>query len=256
MTLQIEPKTLKQGSVNIYNTEYFDYKLGISIKVKNGEGNYVSGNALTGVYYLVNGVKYYPDINGVARIKLADKVGSIEQLIQVNLENSLLPTGSYTFEVTAFGSIDGIYYSTTHLVHKNIDSSIINSTYGLKVDLDDTSIVLKTGETNKLTGKISYTSLLTNPNIRIRMYRRNYNEIYDTTYTLVDLGDYVSSPIEHTTNNKEYYITKAPTEEINLNWNLKDTLTTGTYRLDFALYDNNVEIGTVSRYIIIHETEE
>ena len=28
MTLQIAPKTLKQGSINIYNTEYFDYKLG------------------------------------------------------------------------------------------------------------------------------------------------------------------------------------------------------------------------------------
>ena len=255
MTLQIAPKTLKQGSINIYNTEYFDYKLGIAIKVKNSEGNYVSGNALTGVYYLVDGVKYYPDINGVTRIKLADKVGSIEQPVQVNLENSLLPTGSYTFEVTAFGSIDGIYYSTTNLVHKDINSSIINSTYGLKVELDDTSIVLKTGAENVLKGKINYTSLLSHPNIRIRMYRRNYNEVYDTTYSLVDLGNYVSSPMEHTNNQKEYYITKAPTDEINLNLNLKQNLTTGTYRLDFALYDNNVEIGTVSRYIIIHKNE-
>ena len=252
MTLQIAPKTLKQGSINIYNTEYFDYKLGIAIKVKNSDGNYVSGNALSGLYYLVDGVKYYPDINGVARIKLADKVGSIEQLVQVNLENSLLPTGSYTFEITSFGSIDGIYYSTTNLVHKDINSSIINSTYGLKVDLNDTSVILKTGADNSINGKIYYTSLLSHPNIRIRMYRRNYNEVYDTTYSLVDLGNYVSTPMEHTSNQKEYYITKAPVDEINLNLELMRNLTTGTYRLDFALYDNDVEIEIVSRYIIIH----
>ena len=53
-------------------------------------------------------------------------------------------------------------------------------------------------------------------------------------------------------NQKEYYITKAPVDEINLNLELMRNLTTGTYRLDFALYDNDVEIEIVSRYIIIH----
>jgi hypothetical protein len=88
------------------------------------------------------------------------------------------------------------------------------------------------------------------------MYRRNYNEIYDTTYTQVDVGDYISSPLVHTTNQKEYYITQAPANIINISYDFKTNLTTGTYRLDFVLYDNNVEIGTVSRYIIIHKPEE
>ncbi len=256
ITLDIAPKTLKQGSINIYNTEYFDYKSGINIRVKNSNNEYVSGSALTGVYFTIDNSNYYPDVNGVTRIKLSDKVGSVEKLVNVNLENSLLPTGTYSFEITAFTSIDGIYYSNTNLVTKDIITPIINSTYGLKVDLDDESIILETGKANTLTGTINYTSLLTNPNIRIRMYRRNYNEIYDTTYTQVDVGDYISSPLVHTTNQKEYYITQAPANIINISYDFKTNLTTGTYRLDFALYDNNVEIGTVSKYIIIHKPEE
>ncbi len=257
LTLNVSPKILKQGSINIFNTEYFDYKLGISIKIKDSQGNYLSGNTLTGLYYEENGVKYYPDINGVARIKIADKVGSIEDQIKVNLENALLPTGTYTFEITAFGSIDGIYYSNSNLVVKEITTPIINSTYGLKIDIDDESITTNINNTNnKITGKIKYESLLDNPNIRIKMYRRNYNQIYDTTYTLVDLGNYISTPMERSTNLNEYYISKIPTDEIDLNLSLKNNIITGTYRLDFILYDNNVEIGTISKYIIIHDSSE
>ena len=255
--LNVAPKVLKQGSINIYNTEYFDYKLGISIKVKNSDGEYISGNALTGLYYEVDGISYYPDINGVARIKIADKVGSIENLIKVNLENASLPTGTYTFEITAFGSIDGIYYSNSNLVTKNISTPIINSTYGLKVDIDDESVTINTNdENNKLTGKVSYTSLLDNPNIRMKMYRRNYNQIYESSYTLVDLSNYITTPMERSSNINEYYLSKIPTDEIALNFNFKDNIITGTYRLDFILYDNNVEIGTISRYIIIHDSSE
>ena len=62
--------------------------------------------------------------------------------------------------------------------------------------------------------------------------------------------------MERSTNLNEYYISKIPTDEIDLNLSLKNNIITGTYRLDFILYDNNVEIGTISKYIIIHDSSE
>ena len=73
----------------------------------------VSGTDLTGCYFLMDGVKYYPDIDGVTHIKIADKVGNVKKWITFNTENSNLPTGDYKFVYEAIGSPDGIYFNGT-----------------------------------------------------------------------------------------------------------------------------------------------
>ena len=236
----------------VTDTQYFDSKLGLQVYITNNEGHMVSGTDLTGTYFLMEGVKYYPDIDGITHIKLSDKVGNTEKWITFNTENSSLATGSYSFVFETFGSPDGIYYSdgSTDEVTKNIN--IINTTYGFKPEINQNSVIFNgTGNNKNLVFSIDYESRLSNPNIRLAMYRRKYNEIYDTNYELVDLQNYVSQSLFTTNNQKEYLIVDGPSSTNNATLMLKEELLTGTYRLSFRLYDGDTMIGEVVRYIVI-----
>lgn len=239
------------SDTTITDTQYFDSKLGVQIYIKNNDNNVVSGTDLTGTYFSVDGVRYYPDIDGYTHIKLSDKIGNTRKWIIFNTENSSLATGSYTFVIEAFASTDGIYYSRGNPEYSNIPISIINSTYGLNPVLDNNSVIFSTDNDKNLKFTITYTSLLDNPNIRLALYRRNYDEVYDTNYTLVDLKDYVNQQLFSTSNRYEYMLVSNPNPTNEFTLLLKNELISGTYRLCFRLYDDDTQIGEIIRYIII-----
>ena len=235
----------------ITDTQYFDNKLGIQIYLKNNEGNVVSGTDLTGTYFEIDGLKYYPDISGYTHIKLSDKVGNTRKWLVFNTENSSLATGNYTFVIEAFASNDGIYYSKGTPQYKNIDISIINSKYGFNPTISEDSTIFESSGNKNLKINITYTSLLDNPNIRIAMYRRKYDEVYDTNYELVDINNYLNQPLTATNNEKEYILKRNPSDTNDFAMLLKENLLTGTYRISFRLYDGDTQIGEIQRYIII-----
>ena len=241
-----------QSGVTITDTQYFDSKLGMQIRVKNNANQYVSGTDLTGTYFLMDNIRYYPDIDGVTHIKLANRVGNIEKWITFNTDNSNLATGSYTFVFETFGSPDGIYYSNSTPDYYNLAVSIINSDYGLNPIIDDNSVIFSANNDKNLAFTINYTSvMLDNPSIRLAMYRRKYDTIYDTNYELVDFADFASQSLFTTSEDKVYLLTSNPLPVNNYNILLNSSLTTGTYRLVFMLYDGDTKIGDVIRYIIV-----
>lgn len=244
-------QNLAVSGMSITDTQYFDSKLGLQIYLLDNEDNLVSGTDLTGSYFLMDGKKYYPDIDGITHIKLSDKVGNAEKWITFNTENASIATGDYTVVFEAFGSPDGIYYSSGEPDYYNLDLTIINSSYGLKPELNQDSVIFSKNNNKTLKATINYTSMLDNPNIRLAMYRRKYDEIYDTDYELVDLQDYVNQALFGTNNTNEYLIINNPNATNELTLMLKSELETGTYRLSFRLYDDNTMIGEVVRYIIV-----
>ena len=240
------------SGVVVTDTQYFDSKLGLQISVKNNEGNMVSGTDLTGTYFLMDGTKYYPDIDGITHIKLSDKVGNTRKWITFNTDNSSLATGSYAFMFEAFGSADGIYYSSSPSNEVTKSITIINTTYGFKPELNQNNVIFSgTGNNKNLVFSVDYESRLENPNVRLAMYRRKYDEVYDTDYELVNLQSYADEPLHSTDNQYEYQIISNPNSSTSMTIMLNDTLLTGTYRLSFRLYDGNTMIGEVWRYIVI-----
>jgi hypothetical protein len=249
MVLDYEATTL--NGVTVTDTQNFDNKLGAQISIKNSLGHVLSGTDLTGTYFMVDGVKYYPDINGYTHIKLANKVGNTEKWLLFNTENSTLASGSYTFDIEIFTSPDGIYYSSGEPEVKHIPITIISSIYGLNPVLDQNSVVFSANNDKNLKFTIGYTSLLNNPNIRLEMYRRKYDSVYDTNYELVDLQGYIDQPLFATNNEKQYLLVDNPNATNEFTLLMKEELLTGTYRLVFSLYDNDTKIGDIIRYIII-----
>lgn len=208
-----------EQAVTIYDTRYFDKKLGIKLtfSVKNDQGEYeqVNGANLLGTYFELNGEKYYPRADGTTRIKVADLVSNASSSILIGTENSTLATDEYKILIESFGSADGIYYGVEASASTEVELEIINDLYGLNSTLPEEQVIIDkaTGYTldkdlgitatdgaNKLNFSIEYLSGLNNPYLTVSLYRRDYDETmadpYQNTYSLVDFSEYVSETLE------------------------------------------------------------
>ena len=97
---------------------------------------------------------------------------------------------------------------------------------------------------------IHYTSGLSNPNLRISMYRRNYDEVYSSAYEKVDIKDYVTNTLIDR-GDYNYLLFDNPHETQTLFLYTRESLKSGTYKIVFSLYDDNTYIGEVYQYVII-----
>lgn len=94
-------------SRTVYDTSFFDKKLGIKISIYDIDGNKLSLDSLFGINFELDNKKYYPRVDGTTRICLADKVTDVLSEIKINTEeNSNLPTGDYKIVIESFGSPD------------------------------------------------------------------------------------------------------------------------------------------------------
>lgn len=244
-------------SKTIFDTKYFDQKTGIKISVFDNNGNQLSLDSLLGIKFLLNGVTYYPNIDGTIRINVAQRVANILSNITVDTsQNTTLATGTYQIKIESFGSSDGIYYGLTSSATTIKNINIINDKYGLKVWTDDKSkfVTKQTGYTdygnNTLVTNINYSSALNNPVITVSLQRRDYSSIYSLKYNDVDLKDYVTNKlIQFSTN--EYEVSNTPQSSSQFFLNLKAGLQTGTYKLMFKLYDKTTYIGNAEEYFIV-----
>ncbi len=256
----------------IFDTQYFDKKMGIKLTFFDANGNALQNDSLLGIYFTLDGVNYYPRIDGTTRIKIADKVSNILSNITINTSNNTtLATGDYTIRIETYGSPDGIYYGLNSSDSIEVDLTIINSIYGIKITTpDEYKIIQKdTGlnqnNQNLLKGNVEYSSGLSQPIITVSLERRKYDSVYDQNYEVVDLANYVTDSLtkfnfENENSDKlEYLFSDKPTANMDFTYAIKQNLTTGTYRLTFKLYDvKNIDnqnryefIGDAYEYIII-----
>lgn len=254
-------------SKTIFDTRYFDKKMGINISIYDGDNNRLTGDDLLGVSFIIDGIRYYPRADGTTRIKIADRLSNIYSNMVVDAgNNSSIPTGAYMLKVEAFGSPDGIYYGTEPPCSDEQEIIIINRKYGLKVITDDNSKIIDkvTGETENENNRklldvtVLYNAGLENPIITVSLERRRYNSIYDRIYEQVDLANYVTNVLIPTDEPLEYEFTDTPLvyEEILEEFNtlileLDENLMTGTYRLVFKLYEGAFYIGDAYEQFII-----
>lgn len=246
------------GTKTIYDTQYFDKKLGIKISIYDSNGNRLNNDSLLGINFELDKQYYYPRIDGTTRICIADKVTDVLARIKINTENNeILATGDYTIRVESFGSSDGIYYGLVASDMVEVNVRIINFAYGLKVVTQDKAKIIdnETGNTsggnNSIVTTLQYESSLNNPNIAVSLYRRDYTEVFSQKYNLVDLSEYLTNTLTPTLREKEYVVSTNPVATTTYFLYLKENLVTGTYKLVYKLYDGDIYIGEVYEYMII-----
>ena len=243
-------------SVQVIDTTYYDKRPGIKISIYDQNGNQLNNSSILGLTYELDGNIYYPRMDGTVRIPLADKVANLYSRIKINTENTNIASGNYTLKIESFGSYDGIYYGPVSSDTLEIPFTVMNSRYGLNVTLNDGSVIIDkdTGMTsidnNALVFNIDYSSNLANPNIRLSLYRRNYDEVYDLNYTKVNLLDYITNNLQDL-GEYTYLLDENPFSNMSKFIYLKENLKSGTYKFVFSLYDGDIYIGDVSKYVII-----
>ncbi len=247
------------GGLAIHDTTYFYQKLGLKITVFDENNIQLNSADLLGVTFKVGNITYYPRMDGVVRVNIAPKVANAASKIVIDTKNANIPSGTYTIKVESFGSVDGIYFGNVSSDTKTVTLNVLNSIYGLRTTIDEKykTINAETGLTminsNMVIVNLEYESGLANPNLRVSLKRRKYDEVYDLTYEDVNLKDYFS--INYSAigdpDKYEYLIANNPIANYSLDFNAKQNLVTGTYRLTFSLYDNDSYIGEVYNYIII-----
>ena len=247
----------KIGSTNIIDTNFYDKKLGIKLSFYDEENNLVNGASLLGTKFIYEDVSYFPRQDGTVRFNIAESVANVSSKITIDTTNSNIASGVYKLVIETFGSSDGIYYGLESSAKIEKEITIINDIFGLSAEMYESDIIIDkdTGfsedENNYVEFRFAYSSGLTNPNIRVSLYRRTYTNVYDYTYQLVDLQDYVTNELTATNNSKEYLVKNSPSSSFQYILNMKDNLKTGTYQVKFSLYDEDNYVGSIDKYIII-----
>ena len=177
----------------------------------------------------------------------------------------MLPAGNYTLKFTLFASADGRHNS--HALESGeteIPVTLVGANNSIKVTTnDETKLVYGEEGVNELNLKyntyvVSYTTVLTNPNVRVSLYKRNTDNKDTTVYTEVDFNTLFSN--ELTSPSELSYSAKSTYEKMlkvnagvsnTLYFNFNNNLISGTYKLVFKLYDNNQLIDEDFKYLIV-----
>ena len=253
--LETEYTFQTQNSETVYDTTHFEDQLGVKITILEGSTP-LSASELTGIYIEHGGKRYFARYDGSYRLKIADAVSNVLTNMIFYTENGQLDTGTYTLRFETFGSIDGEYFSSA-IASDSINMQIINTDYGLSAELDDNSVLIDktTGLTknnnNLLDFTIGYQAEFSNPQIHVSLYRRDYTSMYASTYSLVNLKDYVTDTLTDTGTENEYLVTDNPQATQNFTLRLKENIMSGTYKFIFSLYDGDNYIGEVEKMVII-----
>lgn len=218
----------------IYDTQYLDKKMGITINIwDNTAQALLNGHELMGICYEINGITYYPNTNGTARIKIADNVANMLSNITVKTENNkTLTTGNYTIIVDTLASADGEYYQGDIRHHDKKEINIKNSEFGLKLTIADEDRIIEKGKTSITVNMEKSVVNITTPTFAVKAYRRDYTEELSTTYS-----EAINITAQATT----------PSFTVTLPTDLK----TGTYKIVVELYDGETYIGEAHDYFIV-----
>ena len=246
---------------SVIDTNYESSSMGINVSFYDREGTPVSSSMLIGTSITIDNHEYFADGDGVFRIKLANKVSNLNRILKLTV-NKDLPAGAYTIRYTLFASDDGLHNSIyENSITQDFVVYVVSADNSITVDCDDKDKIVD-GSTGKNmnnnttnTYHIKYNSQLTNPNLRVELFKRNTDTIDSSDFTSIPFR-YIFSNAFVTAQGNEMYLDMNGLTERNLDFNLQSSLTSGTYRIVFKLYDNNQLIDTETKYLIIHKKSQ
>jgi hypothetical protein len=243
---------------SVIDTNYESSAMGLNISFYNTQGTSVSSSMLMGTTINVDGVEYFADSDGVYRIKLAGKVSNLVRTVSITPGNGL-PFEEYTVRFTLFASSDGLHNSNVDSsVYDEYDVVVVNSDNSISVDsadlekIIDGETLLNLNNSNTNTYLIKYVSNLSNPNLRVELYKRNVDDINSTTYESVPITTLFSNYHSFSALSNEVKLDMDGSGKSTVKFLINDSgITSGSYRLVFRLYDNNQLIDDDVKNLIV-----
>jgi hypothetical protein len=261
---------LTYKSINGYDitdTTYEDKEIGLAIKLVDSNSNIVSKDHLKNMIFKIGDNIYYPEKDNIVHINLENGFSNVNKTLTIitNENNNDLNEGLYYFKINNYASYDGYYYESNDLgndeltIPVRVVSNSLKVTYSFDVIMnDDNRIISKNNPNTEVLFNILQNGSLSNPNIRVTLYKKQQLTAYNQNYSIVDLQDYVSDSLNIFEPNI-YYVAANPVQynditklynsfELNL---ITANLDNTGYKFVFYLYDGNKKIGTIEKYIIV-----
>lgn len=252
-----------ESGKQVIDTNYESMNMGLNVELYDSASNKVSSSLLLGTTFRINDKHYYVDSDGVWRIKLAGKVSNLNRKIYMTTDGTL-PPGVYKIKFTLFASSDGLHNSSSDNVSVyEEDITVVGTDNSIVVDTNDENKVVDgvtglnaLGE-NIISYNMKFHSVLSNPNIRVTLYKRDITSSTSTGYEAIDFNKLfvdTLSPIDlplKPSNPYEKLLSTAIDEDQKFDFTLQSVLTSGTYRVVFGLYDNDQLIDEEIEYVIV-----
>ena len=129
-----------------------------------------------------------------------------------------------------------------------IVDEVVTSRTDYSFDVNISNSIIDFNNSNLIDFNIIYDNVV-DPNIKVSFYKKDELTAYNQDYTLVDLQDYSLDNLNrHIDSVYNIEISETGTFSINLDNTKFDK--TG-YRFNFDLYDGNVKLGSISKYVIV-----
>ena len=252
--INVSLNNLIKNDINILNTNYENMHYGIAIEVVDKDNKVLESSYYKGIKFGYDNQIYTPS-NNKTLIELDEYNKDILLDIITNIDNTSSLVGTYYFKITSYLSIDGKikeYESKNYVsipLEFNKDYTKIN--YSFDVSLLNGNIINQ--DNNQI---ISFNILergnLTNPNVRISLYKKKILTAYNQEYVKVDLKDYVINNLEDSGNLSYFALNNVKENDINnFSITLKDNIEINGYMFNFELYDGNNLIGEVNRKVVV-----
>ena len=118
--------------------------------------------------------------------------------------------------------------------------------YEFSISIPDESRIINKKDENITLSFDIITKNITNPTIRVSLYKKDKLTAYDQTYSIVDLKDYTTSSLKSFTSNV-YLANVNDTYTLDL---IPSKFESNGYKFVFDLYSDNVKINTIEKYFI------
>ena len=243
-----------------FDTSYFGKKIGLSIKLVDDAGNVISKDYLKNIMVMVDDLVYLPSSDDVIRVNLNtnSSVNSVLSII-THQGSSSLKKGTYYLKVNPYSSYDGIYFdsvlSNSIMIPVIVSNEDIDYDYSFDV-LTDSDRIIDKGDIASLNFNILQDKL-DNPNIKVSMYKKDELTAYNQDYSLIDMALYTSDSLDRYIDSVYYVSRNALSYSVNNQYNLfsfnldTSNLDKTSYKFMFDLYDGNIKVGSISKYVIV-----
>ena len=239
-----------KDNIPVNNTVYENMDLGLGIKLVDSEGNIVSKEHLKNMKFVLDNQIYTPESDGIVRINLNSGLVNTNKTLTIETSRGDLDlaSGTYFLKLYSYASYDGVYSNLTSSeisITVSVNGSIASNVEKFDVQMDN---VIKYSDKLIDLG-INYTGGLTNPNVRVSLYKKEQLTAYNQDYVLVDLADYLTNSLVSVSDNV-YYLFSNLTANNSITLNTKE-LDCGGYLFIFELYDGNNRISSSEKKFIV-----
>ena len=239
-----------KDNIPVNNTIYENMDLGLGIKLVDSEGNIVSKEHLKNMKFVLDNQIYTPESDGIVRINLNSGLVNTNKTLTIETSRGDLDlaSGTYFLKLYSYASYDGVYSNLTSSeisITVSVNGSIASNVEKFDVQMDN---VIKYSDKLIDLG-INYTGGLTNPNVRVSLYKKEQLTAYNQDYVLVDLADYLTNSLVSVSDNV-YYLFSNLTANNSITLNTKE-LDCGGYLFIFELYDGNNRISSSEKKFIV-----